>query len=198
MRTIQTLFLLSGPRSIGGTYNIEKLVTEFPNHFQEIRSATTRPIRENDPNDPKRYRFLTKEDFLKRKERGEFLETDEYRNEYYGTLISEMTDISCPYGIIKVTPRGILPVQDTMKKFGILAYVLFLTPHTDDVLIKNLQRKYPGIEYKKIQSELDEAGVYIKEMKKTTKPDYEVFMTGLGNMDYHHLCLCLRVLGAQF
>jgi guanylate kinase len=52
-------------------------------------SATTRPPRENERQGVD-YHFLTREEFLRRRDRGEFLEWAEYLGHLYGTLQSEV------------------------------------------------------------------------------------------------------------
>ena len=100
------LFILCGPRAIGGTYLIQKIVSEYPRVFCEISSTTTRLPRLNEPNDAHRYRFLTKNDFIARHENGEFLEYDFHQGDYYGTRISDLENVLYAFhGIMKMTPK---------------------------------------------------------------------------------------------
>ncbi len=59
--------------------------------FELVRSATTRPVR-NDQNTSE-YMYLTRDEFLRRKDNGEMLEFTEYGENLYGTPKSELERI---------------------------------------------------------------------------------------------------------
>lgn len=85
------LVILSGPSGVGKTTVIERLRKASPVPLIESVSATTRPPRPGEV-DGVAYYFLDRDDFVARRDRGEFLEWAEvHRSGYlYGTLLSEL------------------------------------------------------------------------------------------------------------
>ncbi len=77
------LIVISGPSGAGKTSICNKLLELLPNARWSV-SATTRPIR-NGETDGESYQFITRDEFLRRKQNGDFLETAEYLSELYGT-----------------------------------------------------------------------------------------------------------------
>lgn len=76
--------------SASGKTEIAKLIIK--NHgFEKMVTTTTRPMRIGEVRDVD-YHFLTKEEFLKRKDNNEFLETTLYNGNYYGTQRSDVGD----------------------------------------------------------------------------------------------------------
>jgi guanylate kinase len=79
------LFVLIGPTGSGKSTFCERLVAEFPEGLRYSTSATSRPPRSNEETG-KSYHFMTREEFLARRERGEFFEWEEIHGNLYGTL----------------------------------------------------------------------------------------------------------------
>lgn len=79
------LIVISGPSGTGKTSICNGLLERLP-HTRWSVSATTRPMRPGDV-DGQSYIFLSREEFLRRRELGEFLETAEYLGNLYGTPI---------------------------------------------------------------------------------------------------------------
>ena len=76
--------------SASGKTEVAKLIIK--NHgFEKMVTTTTRPMRVGEVADVD-YHFLTKEEFLKKKENNEFLETTLYNGNYYGTHRSDVGD----------------------------------------------------------------------------------------------------------
>jgi len=86
----EKLIIFSAPSGSGKTTIVNQLMKSFPNLGFSI-SATTRKAREGKEVHGKDYYFLTEEDFLSKKEKGEFVEWEEvYQGVSYGTLRSEI------------------------------------------------------------------------------------------------------------
>jgi guanylate kinase len=77
------LIVISGPSGSGKDSVLAMVRQEVPDLAYSV-SATTRPPREGEV-DGVHYFFLTREEFLARKEAGEFLETAEFCGNLYGT-----------------------------------------------------------------------------------------------------------------
>ena len=85
------LVVLSGPSGVGKTTIIERLLERSPVRLVESISATTRPPRPGEI-DGRSYYFLSRDEFEKRREAGDFLEWAEVHRSghLYGTLLSEL------------------------------------------------------------------------------------------------------------
>jgi guanylate kinase len=78
------MIVVSAPSGAGKSTLCNRLVADFPNIVYSV-SCTTRPPRGTEQNGVEYY-FLSKEEFLQRVERGDFLEYAEVHGNYYGTL----------------------------------------------------------------------------------------------------------------
>lgn len=81
------LVVISGPSGAGKT-SVCRALREDPRVEFSV-SATTRPIRAGE-RDGVDYHFLSDEEFLRREQRGEFLEWARYNQALYGTLKAPM------------------------------------------------------------------------------------------------------------
>ncbi len=86
------LVIISGPSGAGKSTVVRRLLAECPLPLEMSVSATTRPPRPDEV-DGKDYHFLSREQFLARRDNQEFLEWKEVfgRGDYYGTLRSTVT-----------------------------------------------------------------------------------------------------------
>jgi len=95
------ILVLSSPSGGGKTTIARALLTARESLGFSI-SATTRPARAGEK-DGEDYYFLTADEFVERRERGEFLEWAEYSGNLYGTLEAEVD---------RVLDEGRIPVLD--------------------------------------------------------------------------------------
>ena len=79
---------MTGPSGAGKGTLIERVLPRFPELALAV-SATTRPQRPGEE-DGAHYYFLTREEFDRRIEAGDFLEWVDYVGNRYGTLLSEI------------------------------------------------------------------------------------------------------------
>ncbi len=86
--TVGVLVVVSGPSGVGKGTVCAALFRRDPDSVLSV-SATTRPPRPMDV-EGKTYHFLTREEFLSRREQGAFLEWAEVYGNFYGTLRSEV------------------------------------------------------------------------------------------------------------
>jgi guanylate kinase len=82
------VFVITGPSGVGKGTLIKRLLAACPNLELSI-SATTRQPREGEV-DGRDYHFLTREEFDRRVDAGDFLEFATYSGNRYGTLRSEV------------------------------------------------------------------------------------------------------------
>ncbi len=123
--TSGSLFLVSAPSGAGKSSLVNALLKLEP-CLQLSISFTTRAPRPGEQNG-REYHFITIEDFLQRKNHGEFLEFAEVHGNYYGTskiLIQEAmqagTDI-----LLEIDWQG---AQQVKKQFPDVASVFILPP----------------------------------------------------------------------
>jgi guanylate kinase len=84
----RSVIVIVGPSGVGKGTLIRELKDQIPELTYSI-SATTRPARPGEE-DGVNYYFLSKEDFHRKVDAGEFIEYAEYSGNWYGTLRSEI------------------------------------------------------------------------------------------------------------
>jgi guanylate kinase len=89
---VAKLIVLSGPSGVGKSTILRRLLDRHPDRLRLSISATTRSPRPGEL-DGVDYYFLSPDDFARRRESGEFLESCEVfgHGHWYGTLLSEVT-----------------------------------------------------------------------------------------------------------
>jgi guanylate kinase len=112
---IGKLVVISGPSGAGKTTLLKRLYAGSPRPLVTSVSATTRPPRPGEV-DGIDYHFLSKEEFARRRQRGEFLECFEVyqRGDWYGTLKSEVTPrlAAGKWVVLEIDVQGTLAVLD--------------------------------------------------------------------------------------
>jgi len=172
------LFIVSAPSGSGKTTLCNKLVESIGGLSRSISMTTRSPrIGERDGVD---YIFIEKEEFLKRKKRGEFLEWAKVLDEYYGTpkrhikhLIAKGQDV-----VLNIDVQGAMKI----KRLGLRAVFIFVVLPSLDVLRERLLKRSTDSQ-KDIVERLRLAK---KEMSYINKYDYVVlndkFETALENL----------------
>jgi len=73
--------MIIGPSAVGKDTMINRLKRKYPNKINKLPSYTTRPIRSGEK-DGVDYYFVTKEEFIRLKNKGELFEIQEYNNNW--------------------------------------------------------------------------------------------------------------------
>lgn len=160
------LLVISGPAGSGKSTVRQRLISQHTNFSYSV-SATTRKPRPGEVNGVD-YHFLTKEEFLSKAERGEFLEYTEYAGEYYGTLVSEVVS-KLENGIdivLEIEVNGALAVKE---RFSDAIMVMLVAPSYSE-LERRLRDRGTETE-EKIMARLAKAR---REMNFFTRYDYYV------------------------
>lgn len=132
------LLVVSGPSGSGKTTLCRRLANEGEARYSI--SCTTRPPRPGE-SDGIDYHFLTREEFLKRRHAGEFLESAEVHGNLYGTLKSEVAAhlvVGCDV-VMDLDVQGAAQVR-ACDDASIRAAVvdLFVMPEGSDELLARL------------------------------------------------------------
>lgn len=159
------LVIFSAPSGAGKTTIVHYLLNKFPELEFSI-SATTRQSRGEEINN-KDYYFITKEEFLHKVAKHEFIEFEEvYSGTFYGTLKSEIDRIWSAGKVVvfDIDVEGGLRLK---KKFGEQALAIFVQPPSLEVLIQRLGSRGTD-SAEKLKERIDKAG---KELAYADKFD---------------------------
>lgn len=129
------LLVLSAP-SGGGKSSIARNLLQARDDLGYSVSATTRPMREGE-RDGVDYHFLGREEFVRRREAGEFLESATYGGHLYGTLRSEIDRLFAAgrHAVLDIEIEGARQIRASVPN----ALHLFVLPPSADVLIGRLR-----------------------------------------------------------
>ncbi|MBD1429150.1 MULTISPECIES: guanylate kinase [Sphingobacterium] len=131
------LIIFSAPSGAGKTTIVKHLLSKYPDNFEFSISASTREPRGEEVNG-KDYYFISKEEFLHRVAKQEFIEFEEvYSGTYYGTLRSEVERIWAlgKHVIFDIDVVGGLRLR---SKFPDQALAIFVNPPSLEVLKERL------------------------------------------------------------
>ncbi len=129
------LIIFSAPSGAGKTTIVHHLLKTFPGQVSFSISATTRAPRGDEINN-KDYYFISKEEFLHKVAKHEFVEFEEvYSGTFYGTLKDEIQRIwnEGKSVIFDLDVEGGLRLK---KKYGDNALAIFVQPPSLEVLIE--------------------------------------------------------------
>lgn len=133
------ILVLVAPSGGGKSTMTKRLLKDFDN-LQFSVSATTRSPREGEK-DGVHYHFLSKEEFQKRIENGDFLEWEEFYNgTLYGTLRSNVEN-ELKKGYFILLDIDVLGALNVKKIFGDDALAIFIQPPSIDVLKERLIKR---------------------------------------------------------
>ncbi len=177
--TTGTLYIVSAPSGAGKTSLVKALVDAQPQVRVSV-SHTTRPMRPGEV-DGVNYHFVSREDFLARLERNEFLEHAEVFGNLYGTsqrwledTLAEGFDL-----ILEIDWQGAQQVRRLMPQ----AKSIFILPPTQEALRQRLNNRGQDSD-EVIDKRMREA---VSEMSHYVEYDYLVI-----NDDFAHALIDLQ------
>lgn len=132
------LIIFSAPSGAGKTTIVRHLLNKYPNDIEFSISASTRAPRGEEVHG-KDYYFMSKEEFLHRIAKKEFVEFEEvYSDTYYGTLRSEIERIwsEGKHVIFDIDVEGGLHLK---RKYPDNSLAIFVMPPSIDVLVSRLR-----------------------------------------------------------
>jgi guanylate kinase len=162
-----SLVVVSGPSGSGKTSitkEVCKIIGEDKTYFSI--SSTTRPPREGEK-DGVDYFFLSKDEFLKDIENGEFLEWAEVHGNYYGTSLKPIKK-ALEENRVVFLDIDVQGFESIKKIYPQIITSVFVTTKNKDILIKRLKDR--GTENEEsLKLRLINA---LNEMKKIDEYDY--------------------------
>lgn len=176
-----TLYIVSAPSGAGKTSLVKALLDAQP-HVRVSVSHTTRPMRPGEV-DGVNYHFVSREEFVERMERGEFLEHAEVFGNLYGTsqrwleqTLNEGYDL-----ILEIDWQGAQQVRRLMPQ----AKSIFILPPTQEALRQRLTNRGQDSD-EVIEKRMREA---VSEMTHYVEYDYLVI-----NDDFAHALIDLQAI----
>ena len=176
-----TLYIVSAPSGAGKTSLVKALLDAQP-HVRVSVSHTTRPMRPGEV-DGVNYHFVSREEFVERMERGEFLEHAEVFGNLYGTsqrwleqTLNEGYDL-----ILEIDWQGAQQVRRLMPQ----AKSIFILPPTQEALRQRLTTRGQDSD-EVIEKRMREA---VSEMTHYVEYDYLVI-----NDDFAHALIDLQAI----
>jgi len=152
--------VISGPSGAGKSTLINRMLKEVPDTYFSI-STTTREMREGEQNG-REYFFISKEQFEKEIEEGEFLEWAKVHGNYYGTSLKPVKK-ALSEGKLVVFDIDVQGHKIVREKFDKITTSVFLTTPSLNVLKERLSKR--GTDSKDIiEKRIKNALVEIKEI----------------------------------
>ncbi|OCF59467.1 guanylate kinase [Kwoniella mangroviensis CBS 10435] len=128
-----------GPSGTGKSTLLNKLFSDYPGQFGFSVSHTTRNPRAGEENG-REYHFVSREEFMRRVENGEFLEWAEFGGNCYGTTFAALTALHPKRCILDIELQGVLQLRAKAPQQTppLNPVYLFLAPPTIAELKKRL------------------------------------------------------------
>jgi guanylate kinase len=129
--------ILSAPSGAGKTTIARALLARRSDLGYSV-SCTTREPRHGEA-DGQDYWFISREQFLERRARGEFVESADVHGELYGTLLSEIDRVlgSGRHVVMDIDVQGALQFKAAFPG----AVTVFVLPPSADVLLRRLRQR---------------------------------------------------------
>jgi guanylate kinase len=180
------LIVISGPSGVGKTTLYKRILSDFRDKIDFSVSLTTRKPRSGEI-DGKDYRFISKEQFLKKIKDGDFVEWAEVHHNLYGTPKSEINGIlgsgkSC---LLDLDVQGGVNIKKSFPD----AFLIFIMPPSVEEL-KNRLRSRRTDDNETLETRLQNA---LKEMSYASHYDMEIINDDL-EIAYNQLRDCIMDL----
>ncbi len=143
------LLVVTGPTASGKDTVVGKIMMQFPT-FKKLVTTTTRPPRDGEKEGINHF-FLERSAFEEKAKNGEFLETNEYSNNLYGTTKNEINKVLEGEDLIwRIDPSAAAEVKEIIKsgfptdlasKLLKRTIVVYLKPENEEVLVSRLQKR---------------------------------------------------------
>lgn len=163
------VLVIVGPSGVGKDTLMEQIVNKYPNLFHKGVTHTTRQMRPGEQ-EGKNYYYVSKGEFEAMKNNNEFVETNYYNNNYYGSSIKEYmngtTMDKIMYFIIDINGAN------AVNKLAIPANFIAILPYDMDTLYKRLTHR--GEDPERIKGRIATAHNEIEEIRETKYFSYKI------------------------
>lgn len=184
------IIVIVAPSGAGKSTLIKRLRKEFP-QIEESVSCTTRPIREGETQGES-YFYLTREEFVERRDRGDFLEWAEVHSNFYGTS-KEFVESKLATGVPLLFDLDVQGIDSFKKHFGTEAKGIFIAPPSVEELEARLRNR--GTESEDvIQERVANAR---KEVQRQDDYDYCVVNDDLDRAFEQLKCIFKEIIGLK-
>ncbi|MBI5222448.1 MAG: guanylate kinase [Candidatus Magasanikbacteria bacterium] len=169
-----TLVIISSPSGGGKDAVINALLKIFPNSARLV-TTTSRPPRPGNKEGAD-YFFIGKEEFEKKIKAGEFLEYNNYSENYYGIEKARLEEALGRYSQVftQIEVHG----KHNLDKNGVDHLAIYLLPENLDVLRERIRRR-GGLNEAQIEERL---AIAQREMEESADYDYRV-VNAQGKLD---------------
>ena len=127
------IYIITGPSGVGKNTIINELSNKIDINF--VVSHTTREIRENEVNGVD-YHFVSLEKFQNMISNNEFIEFEEFNNNYYGTSIEELEKTKDKITILDLEIKGATNLLSNNEE-----YIGIFIDISNDLLIERLNSR---------------------------------------------------------
>lgn len=179
------IITLSGASGSGKTSIVQKILAAWDGVFL-IPSMTTRAKRVSDV--AGEYVHITKEEFSRRKELGEFLEYDNPHGDWYGTLRSsfEQARDSRHLGLKAISPEGAQAFYSAAPEIVLPLYIL---PPPEGILKERLTKR--GESQERIERRLEDCQHWYAE-SQLSPVLYKYIANHFNDGDFSHVLKEIR------
>lgn len=132
------LIVIVAPSGTGKSTMIKRLKQDYPTIVESV-SYTTRPIRAGEIHGLS-YFFISREEFIAKRDNNEFLEWAEVHGNFYGTS-KAFVEQSLAEGKHVLFDLDVQGVDSFKKHFGAVANVIFISPPSVEELEKRLRNR---------------------------------------------------------
>jgi guanylate kinase len=132
------LVVISGPAGSGKSTLVERLIRENPESARRAVTATTRAPRPGEV-DEQDYYFLTRDEFTRMVDKGEFLEYTEFNGNLYGTPKHSLDRELAKGGVVILVIE--VDGAESVKFFFPEAIFVFIIPPTPGELRRRLEKR---------------------------------------------------------
>lgn len=136
MKNVGKLIVIVAPSGSGKSTLIKRLKSEIPQILESV-SYTTRPMRVGEENG-KSYFFITREEFISKRDAGDFLEWAEVHSNFYGTSKS-FVEQQIAAGKILLFDLDVQGTDSFKSYFKDRAKAIFIVPPSVEELEKRLR-----------------------------------------------------------
>ena len=161
------IIVIVAPSGTGKSTLIKRLKKEFPNLLESV-SYTTRGIRPDEKNGES-YFFVSRDEFLTMKEKGEFLEWAQVHENFYGTSKSFVEE-KLKEGKFLLFDLDVQGTDSFKEYFSSKANVIFIAPPSVETLEQRLRGRGTEDEHS-LNTRLTNAK---KELKRQDDFDFKV------------------------